>query len=100
MSISVSRGVAMSSPRRMALRRRLRSWTPDLLMLPALLATAVTMGFPLVYLIYLSLHKWSLIGFAAPAFVACATCPIPGPSPGTGSERRERPRRERTTRWS
>lgn len=51
------------------LRRQLRIRAPDLLMLPALLATAVIMGFPLVYLCYLSVHKWSLIGFAPPAYV-------------------------------
>ena len=51
------------------LRRQLRLRAPDLLMLPALLATAVIMGFPLVYLCYLSVHKWSLIGFAPPAYV-------------------------------
>ncbi len=53
----------------MWLRRQLRVHTPDLLMLPALLATAVIMGFPLVYLIYLSVQKWSLVGFAPPQFV-------------------------------
>jgi multiple sugar transport system permease protein len=44
-------------------------WTPDLLMLPALLVTLVIMGFPLVYLGYLSVHKWSLIGYAPPSFI-------------------------------
>ena len=48
---------------------RLRDWTPDLLALPALLAIAVIMGFPLAYLGYMSVHKWSLIGFSPPAFV-------------------------------
>lgn len=46
-----------------------RDWTPDLLLAPALVATAAVMGFPLVFLVYMSLHKWSLIGYAAPAFV-------------------------------
>jgi multiple sugar transport system permease protein len=50
-------------------RQRHRDWTPDLLLAPALLAIAAVMGFPLLYLCYMSLHKWSLIGFAAPAFV-------------------------------
>src|ERR1700685_3979982 len=50
-------------------RLRQRDWTPDLLLAPALLAIAAVMGFPLVYLCYMSLHKWSLIGYAAPAFV-------------------------------
>lgn len=52
-------------------RRRVwrRDWTPDLLLAPALVAIAAVMGFPLVYLIYMSLHKWSLIGSAAPMFI-------------------------------
>ena len=54
---------------RQRLRHQLRIRTPDLLMLPALLATTVIMGFPLAYLGYLSVHKWSLIGFAPPSFV-------------------------------
>ena len=49
--------------------RRRRDWTPDLLTAPALLAIAVVMGFPLLYLIYMSLHRWSLIGFAPPHFI-------------------------------
>jgi multiple sugar transport system permease protein len=48
----------------------MRRWTPELLLAPALLAMAVVVGFPLVYLAYLSVHKWSLIGFAAPSFIA------------------------------
>jgi len=58
--------VQIASPRR---RVRRRNWTPDLLLAPALVAIAAVMGFPLVYLCYMSLHKWSLIGYAAPAFV-------------------------------
>src|SRR5271156_6783063 len=50
-------------------RRWRRDWTPDLLLAPALVAIAAVMGFPLLYLLYMSLHKWSLIGYAAPAFV-------------------------------
>jgi multiple sugar transport system permease protein len=50
-------------------RFRVHDWTPDLLMLPALLAIAAVMGFPLGYLIVMSLHKWSMIGFAPPSFV-------------------------------
>ena len=53
-------------------RLRRRHWTPDLLLLPALLAIAAVMGFPLVYLCYMSLHKWSLIGYAAPHFIGLA----------------------------
>jgi len=52
--------------------QRLRDWTPELLMLPALLVMAVVMGFPLVYLAFMSLHKWSMIGFAPPSFVGAA----------------------------
>jgi multiple sugar transport system permease protein len=53
-------------------RLRRKNWTPDLLLLPALLAMGVIMAFPLVYLIFMSLHKWSLVGYAAPAFVGPA----------------------------
>jgi multiple sugar transport system permease protein len=52
-----------------ALRRR-RDWTPGLLTAPALIVMALVMGFPLLYLGYMSLHRWSLIGFSAPAFIA------------------------------
>ena len=57
--------------RRSAPQRRLchRNWTPDLLLAPALITIAAVMGFPLIYLCYMSLHKWSLIGYAAPSFV-------------------------------
>jgi multiple sugar transport system permease protein len=43
-----------------------------LLLLPALLAMGVIMAFPLVYLIFMSLHKWSMVGYASPAFVGPA----------------------------
>jgi multiple sugar transport system permease protein len=49
--------------------RRRRDWTPDLLTAPALVVMALVMGFPLLYLGYMSLHRWSLIGFAPPAFI-------------------------------
>ncbi|HEX5325219.1 MAG TPA: sugar ABC transporter permease [Acetobacteraceae bacterium] len=52
-----------------AAARRRRDWTPDLLTAPALVAMALVMGFPLLYLGYMSLHRWSLIGFAAPRYV-------------------------------
>jgi len=55
-----------AAPRRRPWRR---NWAPDLLLAPALIAIAAVMGFPLVYLCYMSLHKWSLIGYAAPTFV-------------------------------
>jgi multiple sugar transport system permease protein len=38
-------------------------------MLPALLGIAAIMGFPLGYLVTMSLHKWSMIGFSPPSFV-------------------------------
>ena len=59
----------MPSPLVLKFRRRLRHLTPDLLALPALVAMAAVMGFPLGYLGYMSLHKWSMIGFTAPSFV-------------------------------
>ena len=63
--------VPSRTPAYPATRRPLwqRNWTPDLLLAPALLAIAAVMGFPLLYLCYMSFHKWSLIGFAAPSFV-------------------------------
>ena len=39
-----------------ARRPRRRDWTPELLSLPALLAVLAVMGFPLVYLCWMSLH--------------------------------------------
>ena len=42
---------------------------PFLLSLPALLAMALVMGFPLLYLIFMSLHRWSMIGFELPRFI-------------------------------
>jgi multiple sugar transport system permease protein len=53
-------------------RLRRKNWTPDLLLLPALLAMAVIMAFPLIYLIFMSVHKWSMIGYTPPAFVGPA----------------------------
>jgi multiple sugar transport system permease protein len=50
-------------------KQQLKKWAPDLLTLPALLAMALVMGFPLGYLVYMSLHKWSLVGFAPPTFI-------------------------------
>jgi multiple sugar transport system permease protein len=38
-------------------------------MLPALLAIVLVMAFPLVYLLFMSLHKWSMAGYAPPSFV-------------------------------
>ncbi len=59
---------SVALPRVLAHRGR-RSFAPELLTAPALLAMALVMGFPLLYLIYMSLHRWSLVGFAPPAFV-------------------------------
>jgi multiple sugar transport system permease protein len=52
-----------------ASRWRQHDFRPDLLMAPAFLAMALVLGFPLGYLAYMSLHKWSMIGFAPPSFV-------------------------------
>jgi multiple sugar transport system permease protein len=48
---------------------RRRDWTAELLSLPALVALLAVMGFPLLYLGWMSLHRWSLVGFEAPRFV-------------------------------
>ena len=50
-------------------RRRRRDWTPELLSLPALATIVAVMGFPLVYLVWMSLHRWSMVGFDPPRFV-------------------------------
>ncbi len=42
------------------------SW---LMPLPAMVATALLMFFPLAYLLYMSLHSWLLLGSAEPAWV-------------------------------
>lgn len=52
-----------------ARRRGRRSWTPELLSLPALVTVLAVMGFPLVYLGWMSLNRWSMIGFEPPRFV-------------------------------
>src|ERR1700735_4872095 len=64
--VVLARAAGRPAPRR---RRWQRDWTPDLLLAPALIAIAAVMGFPFLYLCYMSVHKWSLIGYAAPAFV-------------------------------
>jgi multiple sugar transport system permease protein len=56
-----------AAPRVRASRRR--DWTPELLSLPALVAILAVMGFPLLYLVWMSLHRWSLVGFEPPRFV-------------------------------
>jgi multiple sugar transport system permease protein len=50
-------------------QRRRRDWSGELLSLPALLAILSVMGFPLLYLGWMSLHRWSMVGFEAPRFV-------------------------------
>jgi multiple sugar transport system permease protein len=60
------------APVRAGARRRRRDWTAELLSLPALLAILAVMGFPLVYLGWMSLHRWSMIGFEPPRFVGLA----------------------------
>ncbi len=65
-------GIARLRPAQSARRTRAhrrRDWTPDLLAAPALVAMAAVMGFPLLYLCSMSLHRWSLIGFAPPRFI-------------------------------
>ncbi len=50
-------------------RARSADWTADLLCAPALLAMLFVMGFPLLYLGYMSLHRWSLISYGPPRFI-------------------------------
>jgi multiple sugar transport system permease protein len=52
----------------MAERRR-RELTPLALSLPALVVMAAVMGFPLLYLCFMSLHRWSMVGFEPPRFI-------------------------------
>jgi multiple sugar transport system permease protein len=61
-----------ASPRAPISPRRRRDWTPELLSLPALVAILAVMGFPLLYLGWMSLHRWSLVGFDPPRFVGLA----------------------------
>ena len=53
---------------RARIARKRRNWTPDLLAAPALVAMLLVMGFPLLYLLYMSFHRWSLISFTPPHF--------------------------------
>jgi multiple sugar transport system permease protein len=50
-------------------RRVRQNWTAELLSLPALVAIVGIMGFPLLYLGWMSLHRWSMVGFEPPRFV-------------------------------
>jgi multiple sugar transport system permease protein len=61
-----------AAPRAPVTPRRRRDWTPELLSLPALVAILAVMGFPLLYLVWMSLHRWSLVGFDPPRFVGLA----------------------------
>ena len=61
-----------AAPRAPVTPRRRRDWTPELLSLPALVAILAVMGFPLLYLGWMSLHRWSLVGFDPPRFVGLA----------------------------
>jgi len=61
-----------AAPRAPISPRRRRDWTPELLSLPALVAILAVMGFPLLYLGWMSLHRWSLVGFDPPRFVGLA----------------------------
>lgn len=63
--------LALAAPSQARTRRR-HDWTPDLLIAPALLAMVFVMGFPLLYLGYMSIHRWSLIGFSPPRFIGLA----------------------------
>jgi len=36
---------------------------------PALLAIVLVMAFPLLYLLFMSVHKWSMVGYEPPSFV-------------------------------
>jgi multiple sugar transport system permease protein len=42
---------------------------PWLMPLPAMIVTVLLMGFPLLYLLYMSFHDWMLIGGKSPQFV-------------------------------
>jgi multiple sugar transport system permease protein len=48
---------------------RLAISTPLLLSLPALIVMVGVMGFPLLYLCFMSLHRWSMVGFEPPRFI-------------------------------
>jgi len=65
--VALARTIVKPAPLRRLWRH---DWTPELLLAPALVAIAVVVGFPpsLPYL-HMSVHKWSLIGYAAPAFI-------------------------------
>ena len=62
-------GLRLAQPAARVRHRPRHDWTPDLLAAPALIAMLLVMGFPLLYLCYMSLHRWSLIGFSAPRFI-------------------------------
>ena len=49
--------------------RRRHDLTPLVLSLPALVVMMAVMGFPLLYLCFMSLHRWSMVGFEPPRFI-------------------------------
>ena len=61
--------LAAAPTREVTTRRKRRDWTPELLSLPALLAVLAVMGFPLIYLGWMSLNRWSMVGFEPPRFI-------------------------------
>ena len=65
----VEAAVAAAGETAVPRRRRRRDWTPELLSLPALATIVAVMGFPLIYLLWMSLHRWSMVGFEPPRFV-------------------------------
>jgi multiple sugar transport system permease protein len=64
--------LAAASAREITTSRKRRDWTPELLSLPALLAVLAVMGFPLLYLGWMSLNRWSMVGFEPPRFIGVA----------------------------
>jgi multiple sugar transport system permease protein len=62
-----------TAPARLRVRRRPgRDWTAELLSLPALAAILAVMGFPLLYLGWMSFNRWSMVGFEPPRFIGLA----------------------------
>ena len=57
------------APAHVVARRRRRDWTAELLSLPALVTILAVMGFPLIYLCWMSLNRWSMVGFEPPRFI-------------------------------
>jgi multiple sugar transport system permease protein len=64
-----AQGALAPQRQRSRARSAWRAWTPELLSLPALVAILAVMGFPLIYLGWMSLQRWALVGDEAPRFV-------------------------------